>query len=427
MDVRRLFCRLIPSLIAGAFLFSACTVFSIKYLDPAAILLPYFDIREDINRMLFFINFYIPFGLASLALWGCLFRSGFFFRTFCVLIGFPSLIIAGYVLNDLFTINLCLYSAWVIIMVAAFSFPKNYIICGVSVFFFTLSLFRPSFLGSALGQLSFFEPDVTGIIILIVYLLCLAVAAASVRFLAEKCVNTEGTVSHLNLVGAKMLLFNHRLQEYVRNLGEEAVKKDRLRFTSELHDSCGYVFTNIMALCDAAISCGSMKRQKIEETFLLIRNQAGEGLRRTRETLHMIRELQDPGIGSIDTIYQMKSIFEEVTGIKVDIESGNMKYNYGSTVNRILTRIIQEAFTNSVRHGQATYIIIQFWEFPDSLSMTVSDNGVGAQHIVKGIGLAGMEERLAAIGGTIDAYSPEEGGFRLKINIPLIDVEYKTR
>jgi signal transduction histidine kinase len=180
------------------------------------------------------------------------------------------------------------------------------------------------------------------------------------------------------------------------------------------------VFTNIIAITDAAISCGFMEMGKTQDTFHLIQNLAREGLKQTRETLHMIRELQSPASVSINTIYEIKAIFEEVTGIKVDIESGNMKHNYGPTINNILTRIVQEAFTNSVRHGQASRIMIQFWEFSSNLSMTVSDNGIGAKSIVKGIGLAGMQERIASVGGTLDAYSPEDGGFRLKITIPLI-------
>jgi signal transduction histidine kinase len=55
--------------------------------------------------------------------------------------------------------------------------------------------------------------------------------------------------------------------------------------------------------------------------------------------------------------------------------------------------------------------------------MTVTDNGVGAANIVKGIGLAGMEERLESVGGTLSVSSPQEGGFRLKIAIPLIYIK----
>jgi signal transduction histidine kinase len=114
----------------------------------------------------------------------------------------------------------------------------------------------------------------------------------------------------------------------------------------------------------------------------------------------------------------MKSIFEEVTGIKVDIEVGNIRQSYGRTINKILARILQEAFTNSIRHGKATYILIHFWEFPEELTMTVTDNGIGTQTIVKRIGLAGMEERLAELGGNLEVSSPEDGGFRIRVRIP---------
>jgi signal transduction histidine kinase len=55
--------------------------------------------------------------------------------------------------------------------------------------------------------------------------------------------------------------------------------------------------------------------------------------------------------------------------------------------------------------------------------MLVSDNGIGAQNVVKGIGLAGMEERLAMVGGTLEISSPEDGGFRLRVEIPLVEMQ----
>jgi signal transduction histidine kinase len=426
MNASRIFYKAIPAIGIGVFLASACIAYTIKYTGAHVLLPLFFDSGEESNRILFHINFYIPFGICCLSLYGNLFFSGFYLRGFCLLAGFASAVIAGYILNDLFTINLCLYSAFIMVSAMAFSPPKNYILSGLSIAAFLLLLFHPRFLGAPQERMFFFSPGNSQIIILAVYLICLGALIASLRFLTEKYLSSEATVFHLNMVGTKMLLFNHRLQEYVKNMGEEVIRKDRLRFTSDLHDSCGYVFTNIIAITDAAISCGFMETEKIHETFHLIQNQAREGLKRTRETLHMIRELQDPVPGSIDAIFQMKTIFEEVTGISVDIESGNMKHDYGPTVNKVLTRIIQEAFTNSVRHGQASHILIQFWEFPSSLSMTVSDNGIGVRHIVKGIGLAGMEERVAAVGGTLEAYSPEDGGFRLKVTIPLVSANLKN-
>jgi signal transduction histidine kinase len=421
MNIRCFFYKTFPALMAAVFLVSACIVFSLKYAVPSVILPRIYDPEESVNRMFFCLNFYIPFGISALCLYGCLFLSGFFVRAFFLIAGMSSAVIAGYALNALFTVNLCMYSAYVLISAVAFTPPKNYSVTAMVILFFALFLFNPALLGPVVGGIRPSAFSVGEYIVFESWLIILGAVNVSIRFLTDKYINSEATVAHLNAVGTKMLLFNHRLQEYVRNSGEEAVRKDRLRFTSDLHDSSGYVFTNIIAVSDAAVSFSRMNANKIRDTFQLIRNQAQQGLNRTRETLHMIRELEDPVSGSIDTLFEMKKIFQEVTGIHVDIESGNMKHDYGPTVNAVLTRIVQEAFTNSIRHGQASRILIHFWEFPGSLTMTVSDNGIGAQQVVKGIGLAGMEERLTAIGGSLEAYSPEDGGFRLKIIIPLAE------
>jgi signal transduction histidine kinase len=420
MNVRHLFCKTLPAAAAAFFMVSAGIIFTLKYVHAAAELLPYFDNIPADNCRLFYLNFYIPFAFCFLSLCGCLFLKGFFLRGICLVAGFTTAVIAGYVLSDLFTVNLCIYSAYVLIGAAAFDPPGNYCVSGFAIICFIIFLFRPPFLGPAYGNLSYFIPSADQVILLVLYMSLLAAAMFSIRYLAEKYNDSESAIAHLNQVGTKMLLFNHRLQEYVKDSGEEAVKKDRLRFTSDLHDSSGYVFTNIIAITDAALSWPSMEMQKMQETFKLIQNQARNGLNRTREILHMIRGLQDPAPGSIDTIYEMKAILEEVTDIKVDIETGNMRYNYDSDVNRALTRIIQEAFTNSIRHGKASRILINFWEFPDSLEMTVRDNGMGAQNIVRGIGLAGMEERLEKLNGTLEVSSPADGGFCLKVTIPLV-------
>jgi signal transduction histidine kinase len=349
-------------------------------------------------------------------------HTGFVLRGVLIILALAAVLIAAHVLNDILTIKFCLYGAFVIIASSSFTLvPAVCAAMGAAAIFCFLS-FHPAFLGDALGPLSFPDPSLTEVLLLFLYLNILVVLSVSIRVLTEKCKNSEAAVKHLNLVGTRMLLFNHRLQEHVKNSGEEAIKKDRLRFTSDLHDSCGYVFTNIIAISNAAMS-QEHTEEKIWDTFHMIRSQAQEGLSRTREILHMIREIQDPFSRGIDAIYQMKRIFEDVTGIRVEIETGNMRSDYGPTVNSVLSRIIQESFTNAVRHGNATRIGVQFWEFPQSLTMMVSDNGKGATQIIKGIGMAGMEERVMAAGGTLQAYSPENGGFHLKVEIPLVSPE----
>ena len=70
-------------------------------------------------------------------------------------------------------------------------------------------------------------------------------------------------------------------------------------------------------------------------------------------------------------------------------------------------------------------VTINLWEKDNYLIMTVQDDGIGTKEIIKGIGLSGMEERIAKTYGTLEISTPLEGGFKVKIKIPLINISLK--
>ena len=313
-------------------------------------------------------------------------------------------------------IHLCLYFAWISAVCFATSSPFNYIAGAAGSVCFVIVLTHPDIFGINM----LLSPNEIAEHQHVLYLFSAFVTLLSyaLRFACDKWQENLNTVVHLHNTMSNMSLLNQKLQSAARKRGLQAAHEERLRISRDMHDSLGYVFTNIAALMDAAVSSGCKNKRQTQETCQLAREQAQHGLQEMRKTLRSIREVQDPFFQSIDTVYQLKKIFEEVTGIRVVIESGNMKKNYGKELNAVLIRTVQEAFTNAVRHGRATRIDILFWEFPDYLSMTVCDNGIGSKEIVKGIGLAGMEERLVKLNGSLQATSPDEGGFRLTVRIP---------
>ena len=313
-------------------------------------------------------------------------------------------------------IHLCLYFAWISAVCFATSSPFNYIAGAAGSVCFVIVLTHPDIFGINM----LLSPNEIAEHKHVLYLFSTFVTLLSyaLRFACDKWQENLDTVVHLHNTMSNMSLLNQKLQSAARKRGMQAAHEERLRISRDMHDSLGYVFTNIAALMDAAVSSGCKNKRQTQETCQLAREQAQHGLQEMRKTLRSIREVQDPFFQSIDTVYQLKKIFEEVTGIRVVIESGNMKKNYGKELNAVLIRTVQEAFTNAVRHGRATRIDILFWEFPDYLSMTVCDNGIGSKEIVKGIGLAGMEERLVKLNGSLQVTSPDEGGFRLTVRIP---------
>jgi len=274
-------------------------------------------------------------------------------------------------------------------------------------------------MGLSPANVSYTQPDITVIIPLAGVLFFAMISTNIIRKLFDKYHNSQKTVEYLKKTEKQLALFNTRLQRLVSKRSEKVVKNERLKLSRDLHDTCGYAFTNIILLSDAAVSRNEMDIDETQELFQKIRNLASKGLQETREILHFIRRIQTPYTDTTDTILYIKSIFEDTTGIEVEVLWGNINRNYDPQINRVITRIIQEAFTNSIRHGQASYIQISFFESDGKLFMSITDNGKGSRQIVKGIGFTGMEERLKTVNGRLIVSTPPEGGFRLMVTIPV--------
>ena len=313
-----------------------------------------------------------------------------------------------------------MYSAFVVTVAVKLPLVKSIVLNAIGITSFVVCQFYPSVMGivdtadtpAIQSWQDFFS--------LVVSLVCIGSVLAAYRYAIEKWQESDATKKHINLVMSQMTNINAQLQEFAKNKGEQAAEEERMRITRDMHDSCGYVFVNIIGLMEACLSGREMEWSKTQETFETVRNLAKHGLQETRKTLRAIRDVESPVENSLDALFEIKSIFQKVTGISVDLDRGNMKSDYGRTINKILIRTMQEGLTNAVRHGLATYVAVFFREDGDYLFMTVKDNGIGSKQVVKGIGLAGMEERLAKVGGTLFAGDSADGGFKLEIQIPVV-------
>ncbi|GAB6089945.1 sensor histidine kinase [Spirochaeta dissipatitropha] len=212
--------------------------------------------------------------------------------------------------------------------------------------------------------------------------------------------------------------FNQKLQRWAQEADQQSAERERNRISRELHDIAGYMFTNLIALMDAAMSTGKSNPSQLADLLTSARRQAQEGLQETRVALRRQRAVQPESRNSSRTIAKITSIFQEVTGTRVELQLGNLPQQLDADLSRTLYRIVQESLTNAIRHGKASLVQLHFWIHKDNLIINIHDNGIGSTEITKGIGLAGMEERVSRLQGSIEAGNAEEGGFRLHIRIP---------
>jgi signal transduction histidine kinase len=87
-------------------------------------------------------------------------------------------------------------------------------------------------------------------------------------------------------------------------------------------------------------------------------------------------------------------------------------------------RIALEAFTNVVRHAQASACYITLTLTQGALDLVVADNGLGLSTEARaGVGFASMHERAAELGGDCVIEPGEEGGVQVKARLPFITDE----
>jgi len=254
------------------------------------------------------------------------------------------------------------------------------------------------------------------------YCVALAAVAAAVVLLARTSVRRQEQDDLVRMQQASLdtlAELNLNLQGYARTVDQESSERERNRISREVHDISGYIFTNLVALMDAA---GSMPRDDhsgLTELLITARKTAQEGLRETRLALRRLRneQLRDDDVPR--AVFKIVTIFRKVTGLEVMLSLGNLPNSLPHELSLALYRTVQEALTNAVRHGKASQVRVIFWVEGDELRLTITDNGKGAIQVVKGIGLAGMEERLGPLGGSVLVGPAPEGGFSLTVRVPL--------
>ena len=447
----RIFCTCVASVIDVMLLAVACINFHAEYVlgggGKRTVALPFFS--EDI----FFADFYVFFLLFTVFLFVLLWSRRRRFVVLAILMTVLSANLALYTVWELLSVKIFMFLAWTITVSVRLELPYALpVLCG-GIASFVLLLFQPATLGivdsSGLqaavppGPMAAISSDpVTAVPFgfltagplssadgrwrelgkALLYLLTAAAFFCMYRKVICKWQESEAVRKHLSMAMTQVTLINQELQDYAKNKGREAAEEERLRITRDMHDSCGYVFVNIISLMQACESSPPVDWSRTTEIFETVRSLASQGLQETRQTLRAIRDIQNPVETNLDSLNQIKGIFQKVTGMEVILDRGNIQDDYGRSINKILIRTMQEGLTNAVKHGHASLVCVYFRDDGNFLYMTVKDNGIGSRQIVKGIGFSGMEERLKPVGGELKAGVSAEGGFQLEVKIPLVPI-----
>lgn len=219
---------------------------------------------------------------------------------------------------------------------------------------------------------------------------------------------------------------------------EQAVALDRVRIGRELHDVVAH-HVSVMGIQAGAArrALGSDRdgaRDAAAESLAAIEQsarQAVDELHRLVSTLHSPGDSAAEAVDgpSTRTTAHLTELIDEVlaTGRPATFTVVGEPAPLGPLVDTTLYRVAREAVTNSLKHaGASAELEVRLRFTPTAVELEVADSGVGARArggvstAGGGLGQVGMRERLAAVGGTLEAGPRSRGGYLVRASVPLV-------
>jgi two-component system, NarL family, sensor histidine kinase UhpB len=203
---------------------------------------------------------------------------------------------------------------------------------------------------------------------------------------------------------------------------------ERRNIALELHDEVGPSLFGLKAI---ATSIGTIAA----DSFEAMRQTASE---RIADMLPIIEHLQTVNRGLLNRLRPMalghvplqdlvarlvQDRAREHPQIDFRLDAANLTRTYGDTIDLTIYRCVQESLTNAIRHSAATQIVVTVGEpsgDASQLVFNIEDDGQGiGSDAPRGLGLAGMEERVRALGGQFVIEPRPDGGTVVHAVIPL--------
>jgi signal transduction histidine kinase len=203
----------------------------------------------------------------------------------------------------------------------------------------------------------------------------------------------------------------------------QAAEQERQRWARELHDE------TLQGLASLAVGLGAARRtgdQAAEEEAIDgAMAQLQQEIRNLRALITQLRPaaLDELGVGAaIDGLVGRMDVDGRsvVAHVDLDHESRRHPTRLVPELEATVYRLVQEALNNAVAHSRASAIRVEVVERDGTISVEVSDDGVGFDPAAKteGFGLLGMRERVELAGGSLEISSSPGEGTSVRARIP---------
>ena len=204
-----------------------------------------------------------------------------------------------------------------------------------------------------------------------------------------------------------------------------AVNHERARIARELHDLVAHSLAVIVLQAQAADRVISSDVAAARCALAAIDSTGREGLAELRRMLDILVDLEPDDLEPRPSLDHLDLLVNRVrgAGLPVSVSVSGRPRPLPVGLDLSAYRIVQEALTNTLKHGGGTEVEVDVAYRTDALELTIADQGPGATAPADaasqaGHGLIGMRERARLFGGTVEAGPEPSGGFRVHAVLP---------
>jgi two-component system, NarL family, sensor histidine kinase UhpB len=204
---------------------------------------------------------------------------------------------------------------------------------------------------------------------------------------------------------------NQRLHTQLLTIQEE----ERADLARDLHDDVGpFLFAVNIDVASITTAAELRGDRETLERGRSIREAVSHMQKHVKSILGRLRQTGLSDIGLAQAVENLGLFWRRRhPQLAFHFDMGSPDVGFGDVIDATLYRLIQESVTNSIRHGRPRNVTVIIKSEPDGdIVLQVSDDGVGFAEASNetGLGLAGMQERIAALGGSLSVRNHVDGG-----------------
>jgi len=200
-----------------------------------------------------------------------------------------------------------------------------------------------------------------------------------------------------------------------------AQEAERVGIARDLHDEVGQLLTGVLLELNSIAEATPEHRREIDGTKEAVRRALDEVRRISRE----LRPEMLEHLGLVSALTELTTTFGRVSGIDVERDFDPSLPKLAPETELAVYRIAQESLTNIARHSNASRVTIALERGPDSVVLSVGDDGRGFDGSIpeEHGGLRSMRERALLVDGALAIKESPRGGVEVRLEVPTTPVE----